>query len=70
MVQVAGIDDGADWRRTTDAMRAFDFNGDEQSLLLRALAAVLHLGAIQFERVEIKDQATISANISANSAAK
>ncbi len=35
-------------------------------MLLRSLASVLHLGAIDFERVEIKDQATTSANISAN----
>ncbi|KAK4049374.1 class II myosin [Microbotryomycetes sp. JL201] len=45
--QVAGIDDGVEWRHLCSALQTVGFSSTEQDNLFRVVAAILHLGNVQ-----------------------
>eukprot|EP00741_Cyanophora_paradoxa_P021633 tig00000241_g20880.t1 len=58
---IAGVDDAADLARTLRAMRTIGLAGEEVEAVLRILAAVLHLGNVEFE-ARAADDASVVAN--------
>ncbi|EFA78234.1 myosin IB [Heterostelium album PN500] len=45
---VDGVDDAADYREVRDAMKVIGLSDEEQSILMRIVACVLHIGNIYF----------------------
>lgn len=46
---VAGVDDGLDFKIVHDALKVMEVSPEEQEALLQLIAVVIHLGNIQFE---------------------
>ena len=55
-LKVAGIDDASDWKATATAFGVFQLGQQEVSSMQRILAAVLNLGNIGFDAVQIAAQ--------------
>jgi myosin heavy subunit len=58
------VDDDVQFKDTLKAMRVLDMSEEEQDRVFRIVSAILHLGDVEFERVEHKDEegSTISSD--------
>ncbi len=48
-VEIPGVDDAADFAVMRAALSSLNFSADEQSDLMRILAAIIHLGNVEFK---------------------
>lgn len=48
-MDIPGVDDAADFAVMRAALSSLNFSADEQSDLMRILAAIIHLGNVEFK---------------------
>ncbi|VEL43632.1 unnamed protein product [Protopolystoma xenopodis] len=59
LLTVSGIDERQVFRETTEAMDIMGISNDDQDAIFRIIAAVLHLGDLDFKHERNSDQATL-----------
>ena len=63
---IENVDDSEDYDRFKSSMQTLGFSGDEQETIFASLAAVLHLGNVNFKKNEGKGEGSVVANNEGN----